>query len=160
MMSGMPLDTYWAFSKFWNNKFYYKVESFWLFLLIHTTMHGSINIKLVQWLVFEVDHLRSILGWVINYLRHCIHTGSKANLVSYPLSRGVSSSGDLVVEKWNWPFTTISCQSYESLVFSLTWVLKADDEGELGNAKSYYFGWAARWGGQKLLSAARSGQRI
>jgi len=31
--------------KFWNNKFYYKVASCWLFLLIHTAMHGSMNIK-------------------------------------------------------------------------------------------------------------------
>jgi hypothetical protein len=31
--------------KRWNNKVYYKVASSWLFLLIHTTMHGSMNIK-------------------------------------------------------------------------------------------------------------------
>jgi len=34
MMSGMPLETCWAFNKLWNNKFYYKVASCWLFLLI------------------------------------------------------------------------------------------------------------------------------
>jgi hypothetical protein len=34
MMSGMPLETCWAFNKRWNNKFYYKVASSWLFLLI------------------------------------------------------------------------------------------------------------------------------
>jgi len=45
MMSGMPLETCWVFNKFWNNKFYYKVASCWLFLLIHTRMHGSMNIK-------------------------------------------------------------------------------------------------------------------
>jgi hypothetical protein len=45
MMSGMPLETCWAFRKSWNNKFYYKVASRWLYLLIHTTMHGSMNIK-------------------------------------------------------------------------------------------------------------------
>jgi hypothetical protein len=44
MMSGMPLETCWVFNKFWNNKFYYKVVSCWLLLLIHTTMHGSMNI--------------------------------------------------------------------------------------------------------------------
>ena len=37
MMSGMPLETCWAFNKFWNNKFYYKVAFCWLFLLIHIT---------------------------------------------------------------------------------------------------------------------------
>ena len=49
MMSGMPLETCSAFNKFWNNKFYYKVASCWLFLLIHTTMHGSMNIKKNRW---------------------------------------------------------------------------------------------------------------
>ena len=31
MMSGMPLETCWAFNKLWNNKFYYKVASCWYF---------------------------------------------------------------------------------------------------------------------------------
>jgi hypothetical protein len=44
-MSCMQLETCWAFNKLWNNKFYYKVASCWLFLLIHTMMHVSINIK-------------------------------------------------------------------------------------------------------------------
>ena len=35
MMSGMPLKTCWAFHERWNNKFYYKVASCWLFLLSH-----------------------------------------------------------------------------------------------------------------------------
>jgi hypothetical protein len=34
MMSGMPLETCWAFNKLWNNKSHYKVASCWLFLLI------------------------------------------------------------------------------------------------------------------------------
>jgi len=33
MMSGVPLETCRAFNKRWNNKFYYKVASCWLFLL-------------------------------------------------------------------------------------------------------------------------------
>ena len=45
MMSGILLETCWAFNKFWNNKFYYKVASCWLFLLTHTAMHGSMNIN-------------------------------------------------------------------------------------------------------------------
>jgi hypothetical protein len=44
-MSGMPLETSLAFIKFWNNKFYYKVASCWLVLLIHTTMNGTMNIN-------------------------------------------------------------------------------------------------------------------
>jgi hypothetical protein len=46
MMSGVLLKTCLAFNERWNNKFYYKVASGWLFLLSYTTMHGSINIKL------------------------------------------------------------------------------------------------------------------
>jgi hypothetical protein len=45
MMSGVSLETCWAFNERWNNKFYYKVTSCWLFILSHTTMHGSMNIK-------------------------------------------------------------------------------------------------------------------
>jgi hypothetical protein len=44
MMSGMSLETCWAFNKFWKGKFRYKIASCWLFLLIHTTMQGSMNI--------------------------------------------------------------------------------------------------------------------
>jgi hypothetical protein len=33
---------------FWNNKFYYKVASCWLFLLIGTTMHGYMNVKFIN----------------------------------------------------------------------------------------------------------------
>ena len=54
MMSGVPLETCWDFSERWNNKFYYKVASCWLFLLSHTTMHGSINIKFVLFYVLFV----------------------------------------------------------------------------------------------------------
>jgi len=50
MMSGVPFETCWACNERWNNKFYYKVASCWLFLLIHTTMHGSMNIKQFRWL--------------------------------------------------------------------------------------------------------------
>ena len=35
MMSGVPLETCWAFNERWNNKFYYKVASCWLFPLNH-----------------------------------------------------------------------------------------------------------------------------
>jgi len=48
MMRGMPLETCSAFNQFLNMKFYYKVASCWLFLLIHSTMHGSMNIKSIQ----------------------------------------------------------------------------------------------------------------
>ena len=51
MMSGMPLETCWAFNERWNNKFYCKIASCWLFLLSHTTMHWSMNIKLKNCLI-------------------------------------------------------------------------------------------------------------
>ena len=47
MMSGMPFETCWAFNERWNNKFYHKLVSCWLFLLNRTTMHGSMNIKYI-----------------------------------------------------------------------------------------------------------------
>ena len=48
MMSGVPVETCWAFNERWDNKFCYKVASCWLFLLNHTTMHGSMNIKFTK----------------------------------------------------------------------------------------------------------------
>jgi hypothetical protein len=45
MMSGVPLEICQAFNKRGNNKFYYKVASCWIFILRHTAMHGSMNIK-------------------------------------------------------------------------------------------------------------------
>jgi hypothetical protein len=54
MMSGVPLETCWTFNERWNNKFCYKVASCWLFLLNHTTMHGSINIKSILLYIFFI----------------------------------------------------------------------------------------------------------
>jgi hypothetical protein len=48
MMNGVPLETCSAFNEWWNNKFCYKVASCWLFLLNHTTIHGSMNIKFIN----------------------------------------------------------------------------------------------------------------
>ena len=61
MMSGMPLETCWAFNQFWNNKFCYNVTSCWLFLLIHTTMHASINIKFIKITIFRKVRTKTIL---------------------------------------------------------------------------------------------------
>ena len=57
MMSGVPLETCWTFNERWNNKFDYKVVSWWLFLLSHTAMHGSMNIKSDKCVYFRVRHL-------------------------------------------------------------------------------------------------------
>jgi len=43
MMSGVSLETCWAIKKHWNNKFYYTVASYWLFLYdlyCDARMHG------------------------------------------------------------------------------------------------------------------------
>ena len=50
MMTGMPLESCWAFNERWNNKFYYKVASCFLFLLSHTAMHRCMNVKFTYWL--------------------------------------------------------------------------------------------------------------
>jgi len=34
MMSGVPFETFWAFNKLWNNKFYYKAAYCWYFYWI------------------------------------------------------------------------------------------------------------------------------
>jgi len=48
MMSCMPLETCSAFNERWNNKFYYKFAPCWIFLLSHTAMYGSMNIKFIN----------------------------------------------------------------------------------------------------------------
>ena len=57
MISGTPRETCWAFNERWNNKFCYKVASCWLFLLNHTAMHGSVNIKLILLLCMSLTWL-------------------------------------------------------------------------------------------------------
>jgi hypothetical protein len=52
MMSGLPLETCWAFNERWNNKFCYKIASCLLFLLNHTAMHGSMIIKFKKLFTF------------------------------------------------------------------------------------------------------------
>ena len=66
MTSGVPLETCWAFNEPWNNKFCYKVSSCWLFLLNHTRMHGSMNIKreFNVW-QFYWEHTGILLKYVI-----------------------------------------------------------------------------------------------
>jgi len=63
MMSGVPLETCWAFNERWNNKFRYKVASCWLFLLNHTTMHGSMNIKFILWSHCKTDQVMKSQIW-------------------------------------------------------------------------------------------------
>ena len=45
-MSGIPLETCWAFNERWNNKFCYKVASCWLFLLSHINLANKFILKI------------------------------------------------------------------------------------------------------------------
>jgi len=51
-MSGVPLETCWAFSEWWNNDFCYKVASCWLFLLNLSSLLSDI-----LWYQFHVRHI-------------------------------------------------------------------------------------------------------
>ena len=48
-VNGVPLETCWASNKLWNNKFYYKVSSCWLFLLIFPTYFMFPNLWVLCW---------------------------------------------------------------------------------------------------------------
>jgi len=62
MMSGIPLETCWAFNERWNNRFCCGVGSCWLFLLSHTTMHGSMNINPLNPELNPICYLLALLG--------------------------------------------------------------------------------------------------
>jgi len=83
MMSGMPLETFGAFNERWNNKFYYKVASCWLFL-------QSQNIKSYKNLsVFEVQNLCS---------EGLVFTGLKIGL-SLQRRKGLNTLEIMLIEK-------------------------------------------------------------
>ena len=48
MMSGMPLETCWAFNERWKNKFCYKVAICWLFLLKYILIFKFLDSKLEE----------------------------------------------------------------------------------------------------------------
>jgi hypothetical protein len=54
MMSGMPLETCWAFYKFWNKEFYYKDAYWWLFLLIHKHLFGKPEWEETTWKILLI----------------------------------------------------------------------------------------------------------
>ena len=68
MMSGMPLETFWAFNERWNNKFYYKVASCWLFLLSQN--RECLQVIMVERTLSVCTVIRTLLTW--NYVI-CVH---------------------------------------------------------------------------------------
>ena len=66
MMSGMALETCWAFNQLRNNKFYYKVASCWLFLLIH---QGQFTVTSSQ--TAEVIRHRNCTGSYFQRISEC-----------------------------------------------------------------------------------------
>jgi len=72
MMSGVPLETCWAFNKLWNN-FYYKVASCWLFLLIHVTHASWLSYSYTECFLricnfSKTEPLKIILHWLVTYV--------------------------------------------------------------------------------------------
>ena len=113
-MSGTPLETCWAFSERWNNKFYYKVASCWLFLLIHSTMHGSMNIKFVHlWVCMQTlqeQHARTLLSSTTCYWGYLPRLATKRP--SRAVARCGSAEWDLFMLHAWWCSTTFSyCSS-------------------------------------------------
>jgi len=97
MMSGMPLETCLAFNKFWNNKFYYKVASCWLFLLIRPLLLSTVT-KMwgYPWILIEHCYTkphrecRIVCRWrgchismadLIHALFLCLYSGLRNKLV-------------------------------------------------------------------------------
>jgi hypothetical protein len=61
MMSGVPLETCWAFNERWNNKFCYKVESRWVFLL-------NLTISPIK----QISNIRTMPNQVLSKLHNAI----------------------------------------------------------------------------------------
>ena len=58
MMSGIPLETCWAFNERWNNKFCYKVASCWFFywIIIRCTDPWILNLKIIMQYLYCVPN--------------------------------------------------------------------------------------------------------
>jgi len=91
MMSGMPLETCWAFNKFCNNKFYYKIASCWLFLLIQisSSQHFAlppICVKIFHsqyYLVTMVIQTQSLRSQIYIYIYTHTHTHTHTYSAQY-----------------------------------------------------------------------------
>jgi hypothetical protein len=69
MMSGMPLETCWAFNKLWNDKFYCKVASCWLFILIpKKKLYWTLDCW--RWGCYGVSKRRDPIAHWRNFMSH------------------------------------------------------------------------------------------
>jgi hypothetical protein len=108
MMSGVPLETCWAFNERWNNKFYYKVASCWLFLLenkrcsLHyldkyfflSNLIAASHLLAIIWMwenrgsfsffCWKVSHCVQIVSAYIHHSIQCVPEGSLSALVKKP----------------------------------------------------------------------------
>ena len=111
MMSGVPLATCWAFNKLWNNKFYYKAASRWLFLLIQSELLTEITScilrnratwktlcvmlqNVVHRLRLKCDRTRAGIRFCLSAKRTSPFKSAGAPLQSTTGSRGVCISGN------------------------------------------------------------------
>jgi hypothetical protein len=60
IMSGVPLGTCWAYNETWNNKFYYKVVSCWLFLL---SVHAMCVLIFSAVLFWNISNCMKYSAW-------------------------------------------------------------------------------------------------
>jgi len=131
MMSGMPLQTRWAFNKFWNNKFYYKVASCWLFLLIHTTMHGFMNIK------FKNGNLTTTAPRQVTILFPATAPEYNGKVISASSGVTVSSS-----RKYTTNYEYIQPSYFFRIWESLNWKINAPKHFDL---RIYYYNYRLRF---------------
>ena len=116
MMSGVPLETCWAVNERWNNKLCYKVASCWLFLLSHTTMHGSMNIKkkhcvtsnkCINTILIILFPWRDSPQWVRAFSLSRLHDHTQTHHIRFHSSgRVISSSRDLLLDNTQHPQET------------------------------------------------------
>jgi hypothetical protein len=76
-MSGVPLETCWAFNERWNNKFCYKVASCWLFLLSHKKLelYAHYNRRLIR---SNNTNISTVPEWRLQILHSSQHMHQKS----------------------------------------------------------------------------------
>jgi hypothetical protein len=94
MMSGMPLETCWAFKKLLNNKFYYKAASCWYFYWV------IYDARIHEYQMFYNTFIVS-LGWrpVLTYVTWWMNKDTTATTTASGQRVGPISKGQAVEEQ-------------------------------------------------------------